>query len=115
MGLNGEVRYQILGRADEDTRRFAIDPVSGQVRAIASFARDAGKVFGFDVKATDRRGADDGKSSIANVFVRRVSKRNRIIIPMLLAAYSLIYFLCSTGVRFRRTETIDNGNGLKAN
>lgn len=69
LGLNGEVRYQILGRADDDTKRFAIDPVTGQVRAVAHFARDAGKVFGFDVKATDRRGADDGKSSIANVFV----------------------------------------------
>lgn len=70
LGLNGEVRYQILGRADEESRRFAIDPVTGQVRAISRFSRDAGKVFGFDVKATDRRGADDGKSAIANVFVR---------------------------------------------
>lgn len=72
LGLNGEVRYQILGRADEATRRFTIDPITGQVRAIANFARDAGKVYGFDVKATDRRGADDGKSSIANVFVSLV-------------------------------------------
>lgn len=65
------MRYQILGRGDDETRRFAIDPITGQVRAIASFARDAGKVFGFDVKATDRRGADDGASSIANVFVSK--------------------------------------------
>lgn len=69
LGLNGEVRYQILGRAGESARRFAIDPVTGQVRSISSFVKDSGKVFGFDVKATDRRGADDGKSSIANVFV----------------------------------------------
>lgn len=39
------------------------------MRAIAAFARDAGRVYGFDVKATDRKGADDGKSAIANVFV----------------------------------------------
>jgi hypothetical protein len=26
-------------------------------------------VYGFDVKATDRRGADDGRSAITNVFV----------------------------------------------
>lgn len=71
LGLNGEVRYQILGRADGESRRFAIDPITGQVRAIASFTSDAGKVYGFDVKATDRRGADDGKSSIANVFVSK--------------------------------------------
>lgn len=69
--MNGEVRYQILGRAEEESRRFTIDPVTGQVRAISGFSKDAGKVFGFDVKATDRRGADDGKSSIANVFVRK--------------------------------------------
>lgn len=69
LGLNGEVRYQILSRADEASRRFAIDPITGQVRGISTFAKDAGKVFGFDVKATDRSGADDGKSSIANVFV----------------------------------------------
>lgn len=69
-GLNGDIRYQILGRsADDESHRFAIDPVSGQVRSIASFGRDAGRVYGFDVKATDRRGIDDGRSSIANVFV----------------------------------------------
>ncbi|KAK1137105.1 hypothetical protein K0M31_001632 [Melipona bicolor] len=65
-GANAEIRYQILGR--EDAPRFAIDPLSGQVRSVASFGRDAGRVFGFDVKATDRRGADSGRSSIANVF-----------------------------------------------
>ena len=30
------------------------------------------KVFGFDVRATDRDGAADGLTSIANVFVRTV-------------------------------------------
>lgn len=67
LGINGEIRYQILGR--EDAPRFAIDPLSGQVRSVASFGRDAGRVFGFDVKATDRQGAENGRSSIANVFV----------------------------------------------
>lgn len=67
LGINGEIRYQILGR--EDAPRFAIDPLSGQVRSVTSFGRDAGRVFGFDVKATDRRGAESGRSSIANVFV----------------------------------------------
>lgn len=68
-GLNAEVRYQILDRVDDESHKFAVDPVTGQVRSIVSFSRDAGRVFGFDVKATDRRGADDGKSAIANVFV----------------------------------------------
>ncbi|KAK9881182.1 hypothetical protein WA026_014530 [Henosepilachna vigintioctopunctata] len=82
LGLNGEVRYQILGRPDETSRRFAIDPVTGQVRSISSFIRDSGKVFGFDVKATDRRGADDGKSSIANVFVYILDERNQLVLVM---------------------------------
>jgi len=67
LGINGEIRYQILGR--EDAPRFAIDPLSGQVRSVTSFGRDAGRVFGFDVKATDRQGAENGRSSIVNVFV----------------------------------------------
>ncbi|KAJ8919173.1 hypothetical protein NQ315_012159 [Exocentrus adspersus] len=82
LGLNGEVRYQILSRADEASRRFAIDPVTGQVRGIGSFLKDAGKVFGFDVKATDRRGADDGKSSIANVFVYVLDEQKQLVMVM---------------------------------
>ncbi|KAL3277702.1 hypothetical protein HHI36_013047 [Cryptolaemus montrouzieri] len=82
LGLNGEVRYQILGRTDESTRRFAIDPVTGQVRSISSFLRDSGKVFGFDVKATDRRGADEGRSSIANVFVYILDEQNQLVLVM---------------------------------
>lgn len=54
--------------------------MSGQVRAVANFARDASKVFGFDVKATDRRGADDGKSAIANVFVRLLPQTSKYYI-----------------------------------
>lgn len=69
MGINGEVRFQILSRSEDANRRFAIDPITGQVRAIANFNKDAGKVYGFDVKATDKCGADDGHSSIANVLV----------------------------------------------
>jgi len=68
-GLNADIRYQILGRIDDESRKFIIDPVTGQVRSIVSFANDAGHVYGFDVKATDKRGADDGKSAITNVFV----------------------------------------------
>lgn len=65
-GLNAEVRYQILGG---EADYFTVDPVTGHLRAVASFAHHAGHVFGFDVKATDRAGAHDGRSSIANVFV----------------------------------------------
>ncbi|XP_030768238.1 cadherin-89D isoform X4 [Sitophilus oryzae] len=82
LGLNGEVRYQILSRSDDANRRFTIDSSSGQVRAIASFLNDAGKVFGFDVKATDRRGADDGHSSIANVLVYVLDEQKQLIMVM---------------------------------
>ena len=53
--------------------KFTVDPITGQVRAIVGFHEDAGKVYGFDVKATDKRGADDGHSAIANVFVSKSS------------------------------------------
>ncbi|PSN37469.1 Cadherin-89D [Blattella germanica] len=33
-GLNAEIRYQILGRADDESRKFIIDPITGQVRSI---------------------------------------------------------------------------------
>ncbi|XP_029156895.1 cadherin-89D isoform X2 [Nylanderia fulva] len=80
LGINGEIRYQILGR--EDAPRFAIDPLSGQVRSVASFSRDAGRVFGFDVKATDRQGAESGRSSIANVFVYVLDDQKQIVMVM---------------------------------
>lgn len=79
-GVNGELRYQILNRAngrDEKTpSRFSIDPVTGQVSTASSFAKDAGRVFGFDVKATDKAGGEDGRSSIVNVFVSPLSLRS---------------------------------------
>ncbi|XP_068082261.1 cadherin-89D [Anabrus simplex] len=78
-GLNAEIRYQILGRVDDESHKFAIDPITGQVRSIVSFARDAGRVYGFDVKATDKRGADDGKSSIANVFVYVLDEDKQLV------------------------------------
>lgn len=68
LGDNAAVRYQLLS---DHSARFSVDPLSGQVRAAASFSGDAGRVFGFDVKATDRKGADDGRSAIANVFVSK--------------------------------------------
>ncbi|XP_046736319.1 cadherin-89D isoform X1 [Diprion similis] len=79
-GTNADIRYQIIGR--EDAPRFAIDPLSGQVRSVGSFSRDAGRVFGFDVKATDRAGADDGRSSIANVFVYVLDDHKQVVMVM---------------------------------
>lgn len=77
IGINADIRYQIL---NEQAPRFAIDPVSGTVRVVAALARDAGRVFGFDVKATDKKGADDGKSAIANVFVYVLDENKQLVL-----------------------------------
>ncbi|KAL1491992.1 hypothetical protein ABEB36_012502 [Hypothenemus hampei] len=82
LGLNGEIRFQILSRSEDANRRFAIDSVTGQIRAIANFNKDVGKVFGFDVKATDKRGADDGRSSIANVLVYVIDEHKQVVMVM---------------------------------
>lgn len=66
MGINADIRYQLI---NSEGGRFSVEPVSGRVRVAGSMARLAGRVLGFDVKATDRRGADDGRSAIVNVFV----------------------------------------------
>ncbi|XP_053686645.1 cadherin-89D-like [Sabethes cyaneus] len=66
IGSNGEIRYSLL---NEPARLFDIDAMSGQIRLLSSLMAFQDRVFGFDVKATDRTGADDGKSTIANVFV----------------------------------------------
>ncbi|KAM3959946.1 LOW QUALITY PROTEIN: cadherin 89D [Aphomia sociella] len=78
-GINSDIRYQII---NEQAPRFAIDAVSGTVRVVSSLARDAGRVFGFDVKATDKRGADDGKSAIANVFVYVLDENKQLVLVM---------------------------------
>ncbi|XP_073992691.1 cadherin 89D isoform X2 [Rhodnius prolixus] len=81
-GINGEVRYHILNRDSTEPAKFAIDAVSGQVKAIVSFEKDAGRVYGFDVKATDKRGANDGRSAIANVFVYVLDEQKKLIMVM---------------------------------
>lgn len=66
IGMNAEVRYSLL---NEPTKLFEIDEVSGNIRVIGPISNDQ-RVYGFDVKATDRKGGEDGKSAIVNVFVR---------------------------------------------
>ncbi|KAL1115659.1 hypothetical protein AAG570_005949, partial [Ranatra chinensis] len=81
-GINGEIRYEILTRNEGEMTKFAVDPNSGQVRAVVSFRNDVGKVYGFDVKATDRKGSDDGRSAIANVFVYILDEQKKLIMMM---------------------------------
>lgn len=70
-GVNGEIRYSII---NEPTNFFGIDALTGQIRALGPLWRDNQRVFGFDVKATDRQGAENGKSSIVNVLVSDLYK-----------------------------------------
>ncbi|XP_055591238.1 cadherin-89D isoform X2 [Uranotaenia lowii] len=74
-GANGEIRYSLL---NEPSRLFDVDALTGQIRLLSSLANFQERVFGFDVKATDRVGADDGKSTIANVFVYVLNSRYEV-------------------------------------
>lgn len=65
-GINAEIRYMLL---NEPSKMFGIDAITGHIRVLGAVRMDSQRVYGFDVKATDRRGAADGKSAITNVFV----------------------------------------------
>lgn len=82
-GINAEIRYSLI---NEPTKLFSIDGVTGRIRLLGPPSLSQ-RVYGFDVKATDRRGADDGKSAITNVFVSftfcsRLSVNNKFAIEL---------------------------------
>ncbi|XP_041968077.1 cadherin-89D isoform X2 [Aricia agestis] len=79
VGINADIRYQVI---NTESSRFTVDAVTGRVRASGTFLRDAGRVIGFDVKAADRRGADDGRSAIANVFVYILDENKQLVIVL---------------------------------
>ncbi|ALC46124.1 Cad89D, partial [Drosophila busckii] len=73
-GLNAEIRYRLL---NEPTRLFGIDELSGNIRLLSDLPLDE-RIYGFDVKATDRMGADDGRSGIVNVFVYIIDEAKQV-------------------------------------
>lgn len=73
IGINADIRYSLL---NEPSRLFGIDSVSGWIRVLGPVSNGQ-RVYGFDVKATDRKGADDGRSAIANVFVNYPIKHDQ--------------------------------------
>lgn len=73
-GTNAEIRYKLL---NEPSRLFGIDEITGKIRVLGPVRTDQ-RVYGFDVKATDRKGDDDGKSSIANVFVYVLDENRQV-------------------------------------
>lgn len=72
---NADIRYSLL---NEPYKLFGIDPVTGHIRVLGPLSKEIHRVYGFDVKATDRRGADDGKSSITNVFVYILDENRQV-------------------------------------
>lgn len=53
-----------------EKRYFNIDEHTGLIRTIGGFNQLMNNtVFGFDIRATDKAGALDGRSAITNVFV----------------------------------------------
>ena len=78
IGVNGAIRYEILARGDDASSKFHIDPISGVVRSMVTFTLDGGKLYGFDVKATDREGSETGNSAVTNIFVSLSSNCFRI-------------------------------------
>lgn len=64
--MNGKIMYNLL---NEPSRLFGIDSATGRIRVLGPISKENQRIYGFDVKATDRNGDDDGKSAIANVFV----------------------------------------------
>ncbi|EDW67860.2 uncharacterized protein Dvir_GJ22851 [Drosophila virilis] len=73
-GLNAEIRYRLL---NEPTRLFGIDDLTGNIRLLGDLPLDE-RIYGFDVKATDRMGADDGRSGIVNVFVYIIDEAKQV-------------------------------------
>lgn len=69
VGYNSAIRYEIIKKPEDASTKFHIDPMSGVVRSMVTFALDGGRIYGFDVKATDREGSENGHSAVANVFV----------------------------------------------
>lgn len=75
LGDNAEIRYSLL---NEPSKMFGIDPISGSIRILGPVIKDGDRVYGFDVKAVDKKGADDGKSSITNVFVYVLDENRQV-------------------------------------
>ncbi|EDW81089.2 uncharacterized protein Dwil_GK11870 [Drosophila willistoni] len=75
-GINAEIRYRLL---NEPTCLFGIDETTGNIRLLGDLPMDE-RIYGFDVKATDRLGADDGRSGIVNVFVYIIDESKQVLL-----------------------------------
>ncbi|XP_022692572.1 protocadherin Fat 4-like isoform X3 [Varroa jacobsoni] len=68
-GSNGAIRYEIVPRSEDASSKFQVDPLSGIIRSVVTFSLDGGKLYTFDVRATDRGGAEGGNSALISLLV----------------------------------------------
>lgn len=69
LDINSDIRYAIVGDPVEK-RYFNVDEHTGLIRTVGGFNQILNNtVFGFDIRATDKAGAPNGRSAITNVFV----------------------------------------------
>ncbi|XP_047740872.1 cadherin-89D [Hyalella azteca] len=78
-GPHGAVRFTMLqsGPADLARHKFAVDSLTGRVTVVGDLRADEGRMFGFDVRATDNAGQPDGLSAVTNVFVSIILRNFR--------------------------------------
>ncbi|KAG9511249.1 Cadherin-89D, partial [Fragariocoptes setiger] len=62
LGLNAAIKYEIVARGDDASSKFYCDPTTGVIRSMVNFALDSGRVYHFDVRATDREGGTSTSS-----------------------------------------------------
>nr|XP_046916120.1 protocadherin Fat 4-like isoform X2 [Dermatophagoides farinae] len=79
IGLNSAIRYELLSRGDDSHTKFYIDPISGDIRSMVTFNLDGGKMYGFDVKATDCEGSENGNSATTTVFIHVLPETKMIL------------------------------------
>ncbi|XP_050427900.1 cadherin-89D [Adelges cooleyi] len=81
-GINSDIRYEMVGASGEN-KYFSVDSHTGLIRTIGGLSQLVNNtVLGFDVRATDRAGASDGRSAITNVFVYVLDERKVITMAM---------------------------------
>lgn len=66
---NAMIKYEMIAKNDDSSSKFYVDPTTGNIRSIVSFAMDANKYYHFEVKATDRNGDPNGNSALVSVYV----------------------------------------------
>lgn len=81
-----------------EKRYFNVDEHTGLIRTIGGFNQLINNtVFGFDIRATDRAGAPDGRSAITNVFVS-------FVFTIIYKTIVLILIIFLKGVYFGRSK-----------